>query len=240
MNNSELVKTLAQRSGLTQKETKQLLKQSVKVLSAQLGDYVGFSIPDLGTFATHIREERQAYDLNRRSHVILPPKRLVSFSPAVGLKEEIKDVEVAARSKPKLPVSADETSAADVAPEVEERETESIHDVLRKEHLAEAEAAKEAAEVEPAEPAAADEPLEPTEATEPESEDLTEPAEAATTDEAAEQSMPAADEPSEAPEATEPEIEDTPEASAEDSPGSPDDLPPAETGDADPKPEDQP
>ncbi|MEE9466222.1 MAG: HU family DNA-binding protein [Candidatus Neomarinimicrobiota bacterium] len=214
MNNSELVKTLAQRSGLTQKETKQLLKQSVKVFSDQLGDYLGFSIPDLGTFATHIREERQAYDLNRRSHVILPPKRLVSFSPAVGLKEEIKDVEVAARSKPDPAHSAKEAPVAEGVPEIEDGETESSHDVLRREHLAEAEAAEEAAEVEPIESAAADEP--------------------------SKQSEPAPAEPLDVPEVTDPELKDASESSVEDSPDSPDDLPPSEPGNADPHPEDQP
>ncbi len=94
MNNSEILKLLAQRTGLTLKETKQLFKQTVGVFSETLGNYVGFSIPDLGTFGTHIREARQAYDLNRKAHVQLPPKRLVSFSPAVGLKEEIKEIGV--------------------------------------------------------------------------------------------------------------------------------------------------
>ncbi len=175
MKNSELVKTLAQRSDLTQKETRQLLKQSVKVFSDRLGDYIGFSIPDLGTFTTHIREERQAYDLNRRSHVILPPKRLVSFSPAVTLKDEIKDVEAPdPKSKPKPAAAPESAPPAEATPEIEEDETESIHDVLRREHVAETEAAKEAAAVEPAEPAAADESLEAPEVTEPEPEDLPE------------------------------------------------------------------
>ncbi len=211
MKNSELVKILAKRSDLTQKETKRLLRQSIRVLSDRLGDYIGFSIPDLGTFTTHIREERQAYDLNRRSHVILPPKRLVSFSPAVTLKDDIKDVDAPApKSKPE-PVAAPESPpAAEEAPEIEEDETESVHDVLMRENLADAEAAKEAAEAAAAE-AAADEPDD--------------------------QLMAADDDSLDAPEMTEPEIEDLPEPGEADSL---DDLPPLDSDDDDPTPEEQP
>ncbi|MCK4579071.1 MAG: HU family DNA-binding protein [Candidatus Marinimicrobia bacterium] len=144
MNNSELVKILAQRVSLSQKETRSLLDKSVETLADTLGDYIGFSIPDLGTFGTHIREERQAYDLNMKSHVILPPKRLVEFSPAVGLKADIKDVEVpeqtekkpareAADSSPE--VSLKELPAVEETPESSEEE-EDARAIMRRENIA--------------------------------------------------------------------------------------------------------
>ncbi|MCH8838573.1 MAG: HU family DNA-binding protein [Candidatus Marinimicrobia bacterium] len=138
MNNSEILKLLAKRNGLTLKETKKLLKQMVGVFSDTLGNYVGFSIPDLGTFGTHIREARQAYDLNRQAHVLLPPKRLVSFSPAVGLKDEIKEIEVEPPA-PRPAVNAPKEAApgAEAPLEVQEDKAEESHESLRRELQAE-------------------------------------------------------------------------------------------------------
>lgn len=138
MNNSEILKLLAQRNGLTLKETKKLLKQMVTVFSDTLGNYVGFSIPDLGTFSTHIREARQAYDLNRQAHVLLPPKRLVSFSPAVGLKDEIKEIEVELPApRPAANAPKEAAPGAEAPLEVQEAETEDSHESLRRELQAE-------------------------------------------------------------------------------------------------------
>lgn len=134
MNNSEILKLLAQRNGLTLKETKKLLKQMVTVFSDTLGNYVGFSIPDLGTFSTHIREARQAYDLNRQAHVLLPPKRLVSFSPAVGLKDEIKEIEVELPApRPAANAPKEAAPGAEAPLEVQEDEAEESHESLRRE-----------------------------------------------------------------------------------------------------------
>lgn len=138
MNNSEILKLLAKRNGLTLKETKKLLKQMVGVFSDTLGNYVGFSIPDLGTFGTHIREARQAYDLNRQAHVFLPPKRLVSFSPAAGLKDEIKEIEVEPPAPRPIENAPKEAAPGAEAPlEVQEAEAEESHESLRRELQAE-------------------------------------------------------------------------------------------------------
>lgn len=134
MNNSELLKLLAQRTGLTLKETKQLLKQTVGVFSETLGNYMGFSIPDLGTFGTHIREARQAFDLNRKAHVLLPPKRLVSFSPAVGLKEEIREIGVEPPApRPSTEAPKETAPGAEASPEDQEAAPDESRESLRRE-----------------------------------------------------------------------------------------------------------
>ena len=140
MNSSEILKLLAQRNGLALKETKQLLKQMVTVFSDTLGNYVSFSIPDLGTFSTHIREARQAYDLNRQAHVLLPPKRLVSFNPAVRLKDEIKEIEVEPPAPRPAANAPQEAAPGTEAPlEGQEAEPEDSHESLRRELQAERE-----------------------------------------------------------------------------------------------------
>ena len=91
MNHSEIIRILSDRTDMTQKDVKQLLSRIVKSLTDVLGEYKGFSIPELGTFGTHVRDERKAYSIPDNRNMIIPAKRLVFFGPATDLKDEFKD-----------------------------------------------------------------------------------------------------------------------------------------------------
>ena len=127
MNHSEIVRILSDRSGRTQKDVKQLLSGIVKSLGDILGEYGGFTIPELGTFGSHIREERKAYSIPDGRNMIIPPKRLVFFGPAADLKDEYKDT------------AAESTGAAPAA----NTEELSEHDKMKLEMEAEAAATKQ-------------------------------------------------------------------------------------------------
>ncbi len=90
MIHSEIVRILSDRTGMSKKDVKQLLAKIAGSLGSVLGEYTGFSIPELGTFGTHIREERKAYSIPDARNMIIPPKRLVYFGPATDLKDEFK------------------------------------------------------------------------------------------------------------------------------------------------------
>lgn len=90
MNYSELIEQLSEQTGNSKKETKELLNDAISVLSDQLSDGSGVSIPDLGTFQTKVNEEKKVYNPHYEAYMIVPPKRVVDFSPASGLKEEVK------------------------------------------------------------------------------------------------------------------------------------------------------
>lgn len=90
MNYSELIDQLSEQTGHSKAKTKELLTDAVSVLSDQLSEGNGISIPDLGTFHTKINEEKKIYNPHYESYMIVPPKRVVDFSPASGLKEEVK------------------------------------------------------------------------------------------------------------------------------------------------------
>lgn len=92
MNYSELIEQLSEQTGTSKAQTKRMLNNAISVLSDQLGDGTGVSIPDLGTFQTKVNEEKKVYNPHYDSYVIVPPKRVVDFSPAAGLKEELKFV----------------------------------------------------------------------------------------------------------------------------------------------------
>ncbi|MDR9364810.1 MAG: HU family DNA-binding protein [Balneolaceae bacterium] len=90
MNYSELIEQLSDQTGNSKKETKELLNDAISVLSDQLSNGSGVSIPDLGTFHTKVNEEKKVYNPHYDAYMIVPPKRVVDFSPASGLKEEVK------------------------------------------------------------------------------------------------------------------------------------------------------
>ncbi|WP_234572635.1 HU family DNA-binding protein [Rhodohalobacter sp. 614A] len=90
MNYSELIEQLSEQTGHSKTKTKEILSEAISVMSNQLSDGTGISIPDLGTFHTKVNEEKKVYNPHYESYMIVPPKRVVDFNPATGLKEEVK------------------------------------------------------------------------------------------------------------------------------------------------------
>lgn len=93
MNYKQLIDKLSEKTGNPKSKTKELLQDTVDVLTNQLCDGKGVSIPDLGTFSTKVSEEKKVYNPHYDAYMMVPPKRTVEFSPAAGLKEEIKFLE---------------------------------------------------------------------------------------------------------------------------------------------------
>jgi DNA-binding protein HU-beta len=95
MNYSDLIDQLSERTGHSKAETKKQVQQAISVLSDQLSAGKGVSIPDLGTFSTHVKDVRKVYSPHHKTYILTPPKRVVDFSPAAGLKEDLKFTEPA-------------------------------------------------------------------------------------------------------------------------------------------------
>ncbi len=90
MNYKQLIDKLSEQTGNTKTRTKEILGDAVTVLTEQLSDGKGVSIPDLGTFSTKVTEQKKVYNPHYDAYMMVPPKRVVEFSPAAGLKEEVK------------------------------------------------------------------------------------------------------------------------------------------------------
>lgn len=90
MNYKELIDKLSEKTGNSKTGTKKILQDAIKVLSDQLEDGKGVSIPDLGTFNTRITPERKVYNPHFDAEMMVPKKRVVDFTPAAGLKDEVK------------------------------------------------------------------------------------------------------------------------------------------------------
>lgn len=75
---------------LSQRETRRLLKLSSEILQKTLDRDLRFTIPGFGTFGTHLKPERKAYNPYHKTFMMLPPKRVVYFHPSSVLKGHVK------------------------------------------------------------------------------------------------------------------------------------------------------
>ena len=96
MENSEIIQILSERLGQPEKDTKRMLKSFVKTIRQFLINKIDLSIPELGTFGTKVREKRKSFIPYHEKFMMLPPKRVVYFTPSSVLKEEARDMEIEA------------------------------------------------------------------------------------------------------------------------------------------------
>lgn len=90
MNYSDLIDELAEATGNSKAKTKELLGDAISVLSDQLTKGTGVSVPDLGTFSTKVKEVKKVYNPHHDAYMLIPPKRVVEFSPSTVIKDELK------------------------------------------------------------------------------------------------------------------------------------------------------
>lgn len=93
MNYSELIDQLAEATDTPKSQTKELIENAISVLTDELGKGNGFSIPNLGTFTTKVNDVKKVYNPHYKKYLMVPPKRVVEFSPASGLKDNLKFVD---------------------------------------------------------------------------------------------------------------------------------------------------
>jgi len=91
MTNTEIIKNLSLRLGITQSETRELLKASSKVIHENIDDDLGVTIPGLGTFSTEVHKARKSYNPFHKKFMRLPPKRVVRYHPCSSMKKDIKN-----------------------------------------------------------------------------------------------------------------------------------------------------
>ncbi len=90
MNQSELIDRLSEQTGNTKTKTKEILGNAIDVLTKQLVDGSGVSVPNLGTFSTKVNPEKKVYNPHYDAYILVPEKRVVEFTPATGLKDDVK------------------------------------------------------------------------------------------------------------------------------------------------------
>lgn len=93
MTYKDLIDRVSEERDITKKEAKEFIEGIFDTLSDELAEERGVSIPGLGTFKTKTREERKVYSPHHETYILVPPKRVVDFTPSSTLKDNLKFVE---------------------------------------------------------------------------------------------------------------------------------------------------
>lgn len=90
MSQTDFIRELSIKLGLTQAETKKLFKSSIGTIVDLLDNNISLSIPNLGTFSTTISKRRKSFSPFHNQNIILPPKRSIRFSSSTVIQNQIK------------------------------------------------------------------------------------------------------------------------------------------------------
>jgi len=93
MTYKDLIERVSESRDIPKTHARELIESIFGVLGDELEDGTGVSIPGLGTFKTKTREERKVYSPHHESYMMVPPKRVVDFTPSSNLKDNLKFVE---------------------------------------------------------------------------------------------------------------------------------------------------
>ncbi len=89
MNKSELVKAIAEKAKITQKESAEVLDAVVKTIQEALADGEKVQIIGFGSFEVRDRKERKVKSPATGQEIVVPATRVPAFKPGKSLKEAV-------------------------------------------------------------------------------------------------------------------------------------------------------
>lgn len=89
MTTAELVRALAKRMGVTQRQARELLDGYVGAISQQLAQNNNVIIRTFGSFSVKEIAEKHAYVPAKESLCLIPAHKKIAFKAAKGLKDEV-------------------------------------------------------------------------------------------------------------------------------------------------------
>ena len=90
MNKTELIKAMAENTGLTKQDAKNALESFISNVTKSLGDGGKVAIPGFGTFSVAHREARTGINPQTKAKIQIPAKNVAKFKPGNSLSESIK------------------------------------------------------------------------------------------------------------------------------------------------------
>jgi len=90
MTNKEFVAELSEQLGWSELKVSEVLAQTVEQLNSKLAGNATITIPDFGVFQTQKKAEYISVDPQTQQRLLVPPKIIVNFKPAIVLKEKYK------------------------------------------------------------------------------------------------------------------------------------------------------
>lgn len=90
MTGREFISALSAEWGRSQKETAKLMEVIAGVMADELVQGNSIVVKDFGTFEVRKKEERLSVIPSTQQRILVPPKLVLAFKPAVTLKTKLK------------------------------------------------------------------------------------------------------------------------------------------------------
>lgn len=94
MTQKEMVVELAERHGLSQKQTTDLLKDAFEMIVGAVENKDSIRLPNLGTFEFKVASERQGRNPQTKKTMVIPAQGQIKFKPAAPVKARMKAVKL--------------------------------------------------------------------------------------------------------------------------------------------------
>lgn len=91
MQKTDFIKAVAERAGISQKETKQVIDSALDVITDALAKGEKVTLTGFGTFEVRDRQEREGVNPQTREKITIPATKTPGFSASSTLKERVKD-----------------------------------------------------------------------------------------------------------------------------------------------------
>lgn len=87
---TEFIKLVAEKTGISQKETKQVIDAALEVIADCLKNGERVTLTGFGTFEVRSRQAREGVNPQTRSKIQIPATKTPGFSASSTLKELVK------------------------------------------------------------------------------------------------------------------------------------------------------
>ncbi len=90
MNKAELVEEVSGKTGLTKKETQNVINAVTETIGDTLSRGEKVTLVGFGTFQAANRKARRGINPQTRESIQIPAKKVPKFAPGKGLREKVK------------------------------------------------------------------------------------------------------------------------------------------------------
>lgn len=90
MQKTDFIKAVAEQTGISQKETKQVIDAALKVIEEALKRGEKVTLTGFGTFEVRQRQAREGVNPQTRAKINIPETKTPGFSASSTLKEAVK------------------------------------------------------------------------------------------------------------------------------------------------------
>ncbi len=91
MQKTEFIKAVADRTGKSQKETKEIIDAALDIVTEALADGKKVTLTGFGTFEVRHRQQREGVNPQTKQKITIPETKTPGFSASSTLKERVKD-----------------------------------------------------------------------------------------------------------------------------------------------------